>query len=112
MNLSVPPLAFIEGIGGPEMILILVIVLVLFGGKKMPEFARGLGKSMKEFKKAASGVEEEFKRALSEDEHKVLPPAHQPAPASAIDHAVDHALPAPVQPTTPVTEKPHGHADV
>ena len=64
MALSLSILAFIEGIGGPEMGLILIIVLVMFGGKKLPEFARGLGKSMREFKKAASGVEQEFKRAL------------------------------------------------
>ena len=70
MALSLSPLAFIEGIGGPEMGLILIIVLVLFGGKKLPEFARGLGKSIREFKKAASGVEQEFKRALDEDEQK------------------------------------------
>lgn len=63
-------LAFIDGLGTPEMMLIFVIVLVLFGGHKLPEFARGLGKTMREFKKAASGVEEEFKRALEEDERK------------------------------------------
>src|SRR3954469_9379212 len=62
--------AFIESIGGPEMMLVFVIVLILFGGKKLPEFARGLGKSIREFKKAAAGVEEEFKRALEEDERK------------------------------------------
>lgn len=63
-------LAFIDGVGTPEMMLIFVIVLVLFGGKKLPEFARGLGKTMREFKKAAAGVEDEFKRALEEDERK------------------------------------------
>jgi TatA/E family protein of Tat protein translocase len=61
-------LGFIEGLGGGEMVLVFVIVLLLFGGKKMPEFARGMGKSIREFKKAASGVEEEFKRAIEEDE--------------------------------------------
>ena len=80
MALSLSPLAFIEGIGGPEMGLILIIVLVLFGGKKLPEFARGLGKSIREFKKAASGVEQEFKRALDEDEqNKYTPPPVLPA---------------------------------
>ena len=67
-------LAFIDGVGAPEMMLIFVIVLVLFGGKKLPEFARGLGKSIREFKKAAAGVEEEFKRALEEDERKNVTP--------------------------------------
>ena len=76
MDLSFSTLAFLEGVGGPEMVLIFVIVLVLFGGEKLPDFARGLGKSIREFKKAAAGVEEEFKRALEEDEHKksALPP--------------------------------------
>lgn len=68
--LAAPCLAFIEGLGGMEMLLIFVIVLMLFGGDKLPEFARGLGKTMREFKKAASGVEEEFKRAMEEDERK------------------------------------------
>jgi TatA/E family protein of Tat protein translocase len=52
------------------MMLVFVIVLLLFGGQKLPEFARGLGKTMREFKKAAAGVEDEFKRALEEDERK------------------------------------------
>ena len=65
-----PPLAFIDGLGGPEMLLILVIVLLLFGGDKLPEFARGMGKTVRELKKAASGVEEEFRRAMDEDERK------------------------------------------
>lgn len=64
------PLAFIDGLGAPEMVMIFVLILLLFGGKKLPEFARGLGKTLREFKKAASGVEEEFKRALEEDERK------------------------------------------
>ncbi len=81
MHLLFFPFAFIEGIGGPEMVLILVIVLVLFGGQKLPEFARGLGKSIREFKKAASGVEQEFKRALEEDAQKnYSPPAASQLP--------------------------------
>ncbi|MFM8618285.1 MAG: twin-arginine translocase TatA/TatE family subunit [Opitutaceae bacterium] len=67
---ALPPLAFIDGVGGPEMLLILVIVLLLFGGDKLPEFARGMGKTVRELKKAASGVEEEFRRAMDEDERK------------------------------------------
>ena len=39
-------------VGGPEIIMILVVVLLLFGGKKIPELARGLGKGIKDFKNA------------------------------------------------------------
>lgn len=42
-------------LGGPEMILIVLVVVLLFGGKKIPELMRGLGKGMKEFKDAKDG---------------------------------------------------------
>ena len=44
MNATLHNLAFIEGIGGPELLMIMFIVLLLFGGQKLPEFAKGLGK--------------------------------------------------------------------
>src|SRR5215213_10008408 len=90
MDMVCASLAFIDGLGAPEMMLIFVIVLVLFGGQKLPEFARGLGKSIREFKKAAAGVEEEFKRALEEDERKHTTP-QLAAPVSAAATAVTPA---------------------
>ncbi len=53
-------------IGGPEIIIILLIVLVLFGGKKIPELMKGLGKGVKEYKKAVNGIEEEVNN-ITED---------------------------------------------
>jgi sec-independent protein translocase protein TatA len=53
----------------PELIIILAIVLLLFGGKKLPELSRSLGESMREIKKAASGADEirsEVKSQVSE----------------------------------------------
>ncbi len=47
-------------IGGPEMILIFLVVLMLFGGKKLPELARGLGKGLREFKDASDGIKREI----------------------------------------------------
>ena len=47
-------------IGTTEIILIFLAVLVLFGGKKIPEFARGLGKGLREFKRAVQDVKEEM----------------------------------------------------
>ncbi|MEK9756332.1 MAG: twin-arginine translocase TatA/TatE family subunit [Bacteroidota bacterium] len=46
-------------IGGPQIILIIIVVLILFGGRKIPELMRGLGSGIKEFKKATKEEEEE-----------------------------------------------------
>lgn len=47
------------GLGTQELVLILLIILLLFGGSKLPELARSLGLAVREFKKAMSEVEEE-----------------------------------------------------
>jgi sec-independent protein translocase protein TatA len=54
-------LLFLQKMGVPGIILILIIVLLLFGGKKIPELMRGLGKGMKEFKGAANGDSDDKK---------------------------------------------------
>lgn len=82
MNLSP---AFIEGVGGPEILVIMFVFLLFFGADKLPGLAKGIGKSVREFKKAASGVEEEVRRAMeepAEPQPKRFPP--QPPPAGAI----------------------------
>ena len=53
MNLAMLPLM----IGWPQIVLIVVVVLLLFGGRKIPELMRGLGKGVKEFKDASKGEE-------------------------------------------------------
>jgi sec-independent protein translocase protein TatA len=58
------------GLGGQELILILLIILLLFGAKKLPELARGLGKGMKEFKKAQNETEDEFNTSADEKPKK------------------------------------------
>ena len=47
------------------MAIILVAILLLFGGKKLPELARGMGQGMREFKKAARGVKDELESAAN-----------------------------------------------
>lgn len=55
------------GIGGWEVILILAVVLILFGAKKLPDLAKGLGQGIREFKKATSEVTQEIQNATRED---------------------------------------------
>ena len=56
------------GLGTGEIILILLIILIFFGAKKIPELAQGLGKGMREFRKAARDIQDEIDRP--EDEKK------------------------------------------
>lgn len=51
-------------IGAPEIIFIVLIVLLLFGGKKIPELMRGLGKGVRSFKEGMNDIESEIKRPL------------------------------------------------
>jgi TatA/E family protein of Tat protein translocase len=60
--------AFLPSLGPTEMVIILVVVMLLFGAKKIPELARGIGKSMGEFKKAKTDFEKEL--SLGETEAK------------------------------------------
>lgn len=55
------------GLGTPEIILIAIVILVLFGAKKIPELMQGLGKGIKEFKKASSDIEKDL---TSEEKEK------------------------------------------
>lgn len=57
-------------LGTSEILIILIVVLLLFGGKKIPELMKGLGKGMKEYKNAVNGVEEEVKKLDDKSEEK------------------------------------------
>jgi len=77
-------MALIGPIGWQEILIVLVVVLILFGGRKLPELARGLARSLKEFKNEMSGVKKDIEESIEPDE--------QPPPP----------------PTTPKDEKPEG----
>ncbi len=57
-------LAFLPG--GTELIVILAVVLLLFGGKKIPELMRGLGKGIREFNSAKASIESEIKEGMKD----------------------------------------------
>jgi sec-independent protein translocase protein TatA len=70
-------LAFgIGNLGGPDLLIILLIVFVLFGAKKLPDLARSLGQSMNEFRKA--------RRDLDEELHNVGTQSTQPPPCQRV----------------------------
>ena len=56
-----------SGIGTFVILIILFIILLLFGAKKLPELARGLGKGIKEFKKASNDIKEEVQKVTDLD---------------------------------------------
>lgn len=58
------------GLGVQEITLIALIVLLLFGGKKIPELMKGLGKGIREFNAAKSGIETEIKEGMKEEDKK------------------------------------------
>ncbi|WP_242916095.1 Sec-independent protein translocase subunit TatA/TatB [Pontibacter liquoris] len=62
--------AFIGGLGGTEVMLILLVILLLFGAKRIPELAKGMGRGIREFKDATKDVKNEFESAAKEDHVK------------------------------------------
>ena len=78
-------------LGWPEIIGILVIVLVLFGAKKVPELMRGMGHGIKEFKKATRDVQDEVQRAIDEEPPAPAPRKTVAAPAESSEATVPKA---------------------
>ena len=61
------------GLGPWEIIIIFIFVLLIFGGKKLPELAKGLGEGIKEFKKATNDIKDEVDNAISDKNTKENP---------------------------------------
>jgi sec-independent protein translocase protein TatA len=78
-------------LGGWEIVLILAVVLILFGAKKLPELAKGLGSGIKEFKKATREVTDEISTAMDDNS----PPARriQNPPANTVQSTQVEATP-------------------
>jgi sec-independent protein translocase protein TatA len=59
----------IMGLGGPELIVVAIILLLLFGGKKIPQLMKGIGQGINEFKKAKEDITTETKEFIKKEEH-------------------------------------------
>ena len=82
-------------LGGGEIFVIMVVILLFFGSKRIPDLAKGLGKGMREFKDAMSGIENEVRNAANETSKPATPA--QPVIPATPDAAT------PTTPTTPPT---------
>ncbi len=100
-------LALLPNLAGPDMLIIFLIVLIMFGAKKLPELAKGLGQAVREFAKAKEDMNSEIHRAAHVEnpvyhapvEHGLPPAPAAAAPVSAV--AASPAAPsAPVPPAT------------
>lgn len=60
-------LLFLGSLGAPEIIIIALVVLLLFGGKKIPELMRGIGKGVRSFKEGINGIEKDIKEGTDVD---------------------------------------------
>ena len=78
LELEMSLLASFMNLAGPDLIVILLIILVLFGAKKLPELARGMGQAVKEFQKAKDEFNDELHKAGKSDT-QVAKPELKPA---------------------------------
>lgn len=65
-------LLFLNQLGGTEIMLIFLVVVLLFGGQKIPELMRGLGRGIREFNNAKNSVEDEFRQGMRDAEKKKI----------------------------------------
>ena len=72
-------------IGMPELIVIFVIALIIFGPRKLPELGRSLGRSINEFKRASNELKNTLEEEIRVDEQRVPPKAAQPAATTVAD---------------------------
>jgi sec-independent protein translocase protein TatA len=94
---------FAWGIGGGEMLIIMAAILVLFGAKRIPEFAKGLGHAMREFNKAKNEVTQELQNAMEEDHRPrtiASPNVEEPYSATTEHVSSEHAATEPASTTT------------
>jgi TatA/E family protein of Tat protein translocase len=99
------PLLFLESLGTGEVMLIVFVIIVFFGGKKIPEMARVLGKGMREFKAAANNIQDEIQKSVTEIERNVnIEHAFQDEPAKPPVLVEDPQAPVIPQHTPPAPQ--------
>ncbi|GAB3877809.1 hypothetical protein GCM10028824_38550 [Hymenobacter segetis] len=101
--MQTPLILFLGDIGGSELMLIMVVILIFFGANKIPELARGLGKGIREFKDASTEIRREFEQAGQPGQPNYN---QQPNPNYAPQN--QYPAPLPQAPVAPVAEPGSG----
>ncbi|AKD05732.1 twin-arginine translocase TatA/TatE family subunit [Pontibacter korlensis] len=70
-------LLFVGGLGGTEVVLIIVALLLLFGAKRIPELAKGFGRGIREFKDASKEIKSDIENTVAGKEHPAQPEKRQ-----------------------------------
>lgn len=91
--------------GTPEILMILFVVLLLFGGKKLPELARGLGKGIREFKDASDGVKREIHNNIN-NVNDGMDLHHTPSKPESYGNTPDYNSTPETENNLPGTENP------
>lgn len=78
-------------IGGTEIMWIAIVVLVLFGAKKVPELMKGVGTGIREFKKASKDVQDEVQRVMDEPDHPSAHPSSATQPVRPPSDTISHS---------------------
>ena len=78
-------IAFLPNLAGPDGIMILIIILLLFGAKKLPELARGMGQAVREFSKAKDEVHNEITRPPAAEPERLAEPKTEVARETPVD---------------------------
>ena len=77
-------------IGFPELVIIFVVALIVFGPRKLPELGRSLGKGLAEFKRASNELQNTLEQEIKNEDHKTPPAASIAPPATAVAHPDIH----------------------
>ncbi|MBW4889674.1 twin-arginine translocase TatA/TatE family subunit [Mucilaginibacter sp. HMF5004] len=98
-------------ISGQDTIVILVVALFLFGGKKLPELARGLGQGIREFKDASEGVKRDIQDQINKEVEKAEVKSSTPAPSETTTLTPDPSAPVNNHPGAMPIQDTNFHAD-
>lgn len=99
-------------LGGGELLLILVAVLILFGPKKLPELAQGLGKGLRQFKQAQQEFTDQINNAFTDEQRKESARKAQPGASNTVSRPITPVQSQPQQADPAAEQKPEQEQNI